>query len=179
MVIEAKLIRLTNKIAIQLYLMAESCTVCSSRARRPVWKLWIHPRIRHTDSYVPESVERLTKDVIFVGRLLSKTQIEDVYVPTGRCIIQQKRNMMFTTRTQLPHVSEFRCWYPLHCATSLHCYEASTQHCLLLISSNEETQGKLFGEWQALNYLLVTQGHTGFQCGGCAQPASAYLPMAC
>jgi hypothetical protein len=35
----AKLIRLTHKIAIQLYLMAESCTICSSRSRRPVRKL--------------------------------------------------------------------------------------------------------------------------------------------
>jgi len=36
---EAKLARLTYKIAIQLHLMAESCTICSSRSGRPVWKL--------------------------------------------------------------------------------------------------------------------------------------------
>jgi len=35
----AKLIRLTHKIAIQLHLVAESCTICSSRSRRPVRKL--------------------------------------------------------------------------------------------------------------------------------------------
>jgi hypothetical protein len=35
----AKLTRLTHKIAIQLHLMAESCTTCSSRSRRPVRKL--------------------------------------------------------------------------------------------------------------------------------------------
>jgi len=36
----AKLIRLTHKIAIQLYLGAESCTIiCSSRSRLPVRKL--------------------------------------------------------------------------------------------------------------------------------------------
>jgi hypothetical protein len=35
----AKLTRLTHKIAIQLHLMAESCTICSSRSRRPVRKL--------------------------------------------------------------------------------------------------------------------------------------------
>jgi hypothetical protein len=34
-----KLTRLTNKIEIQLYLVAESCTICSSRSRRPVRKL--------------------------------------------------------------------------------------------------------------------------------------------
>jgi hypothetical protein len=35
----AKLTRLTHKIAIQLHLVAESCTVCSSRCRWPVQKL--------------------------------------------------------------------------------------------------------------------------------------------
>jgi hypothetical protein len=35
----AKLTRLTHKIAIQLYLMAECCTIYSSRSRRPVRKL--------------------------------------------------------------------------------------------------------------------------------------------
>jgi hypothetical protein len=32
----AKLTRLTHKIAIQLYLVAESCTICSCHTRRPV-----------------------------------------------------------------------------------------------------------------------------------------------
>jgi hypothetical protein len=35
----AKLIRLTHKIAIQLHLVAESCTICGSCSRRPVRKL--------------------------------------------------------------------------------------------------------------------------------------------
>jgi len=39
MVTEAILIRLTHKIAIQVHLVAESCTICSSRSRRPVRKL--------------------------------------------------------------------------------------------------------------------------------------------
>jgi hypothetical protein len=34
----AKLTRLTHKIAIQLHLVAESCTICSSRSSRPVRK---------------------------------------------------------------------------------------------------------------------------------------------
>jgi hypothetical protein len=36
---EAQLTRLTHKIAIQLRLVAESCTICTSRSRRPVRKL--------------------------------------------------------------------------------------------------------------------------------------------
>jgi len=35
----AKLTRLTHKIVIQLHLVAESSTICSSRSRRPVRKL--------------------------------------------------------------------------------------------------------------------------------------------
>jgi len=35
----AKQTRLTHKISIHLHLMAESCTICSSRSRRPVRKL--------------------------------------------------------------------------------------------------------------------------------------------
>jgi hypothetical protein len=34
-----RLTRLTHKMAIELYLMAESSTSCSSRSRRPVRKL--------------------------------------------------------------------------------------------------------------------------------------------
>jgi len=34
-----KLTRLTHKVAIQLHLMAESRTICSSRFRQPVRKL--------------------------------------------------------------------------------------------------------------------------------------------
>jgi hypothetical protein len=40
----AKLTRLTHKIAMQLHLVAESCTICTSRSRRPARKFWIHPR---------------------------------------------------------------------------------------------------------------------------------------
>jgi hypothetical protein len=39
MVIGANLTRLTHKVAIQLHLVAESCTICSSRSRRLVRKL--------------------------------------------------------------------------------------------------------------------------------------------
>jgi hypothetical protein len=38
-VMAAKITRLTHKIAKQLNLVAESCTICSSRSRRPVRKL--------------------------------------------------------------------------------------------------------------------------------------------
>jgi hypothetical protein len=38
-VMAAKLTRLTHEIAIQLHLVAEGCTICSSRSRRPVRKL--------------------------------------------------------------------------------------------------------------------------------------------
>jgi len=40
----AKLTRLTHRMALQLHLMVESCTVCSSLSRRSVRKL-LHPHI--------------------------------------------------------------------------------------------------------------------------------------
>jgi hypothetical protein len=45
----AKRTRLTHKTVIQLHLVAESCTICSSCSRRPVRKLL------DTPSYVRES----------------------------------------------------------------------------------------------------------------------------
>jgi len=39
MVMAAKLARMTHRIAIQSYLVAERCTICSFRSRRPVRKL--------------------------------------------------------------------------------------------------------------------------------------------
>jgi hypothetical protein len=41
----AKLTRLTHKIEVQLHLVTESCTICSSRSRRPVRKILDNPRI--------------------------------------------------------------------------------------------------------------------------------------
>jgi len=38
-----KLTRLTHKIAIQFHLVAETCTIFSSRSRRPVRKLLVTP----------------------------------------------------------------------------------------------------------------------------------------
>jgi len=45
----AKLTRLANKIAIQLHLVAESSTICSSCSRQPVWK------VLDTPLYLPHS----------------------------------------------------------------------------------------------------------------------------
>jgi hypothetical protein len=42
-VLAEKLARLTHDMAIQLHLVAESCTICSSRLRRPVRKLLVTP----------------------------------------------------------------------------------------------------------------------------------------
>jgi len=47
----AKLTRLTHKIAIYLHVVAESCTICSSRSWRPVRK------ILDTPSYDTELVQ--------------------------------------------------------------------------------------------------------------------------
>jgi hypothetical protein len=42
-IMAAKLTRLTHRIAIQLHLVAESCTICSSSSRRPIRKFLFTP----------------------------------------------------------------------------------------------------------------------------------------
>jgi hypothetical protein len=62
----SKLTRLTHKITIQLHLVAESFTICSSRSRRPVRKLL------DTPSYVLiMRVEVLLKQLHFFPVFLS------------------------------------------------------------------------------------------------------------
>jgi hypothetical protein len=46
-VMAAKLTRMTDKIAIQQHLVAENCTICSFRSRRPVRKLLDTPSSSH------------------------------------------------------------------------------------------------------------------------------------
>jgi hypothetical protein len=48
----AKLTRLTHKIAIQLRLVVDNCTICSFRSRWPVREIWIHSRISLLPQYV-------------------------------------------------------------------------------------------------------------------------------
>jgi hypothetical protein len=66
----AKLTRLTHKIAIQLHLVAESCTIRSSLSRRPVRKL------SDTHSYVDLlSVESRTDDASFPRRFYDMIEL--------------------------------------------------------------------------------------------------------
>jgi hypothetical protein len=51
-VMATKLTRLTQKVAIQLHLVAESVTICSSRSRRPVLKLLDTPSYVVTYQYI-------------------------------------------------------------------------------------------------------------------------------
>jgi hypothetical protein len=79
-VLVAKLTRLTHKIAIQLHLVAQSCTICSSRCRRPVRKLlditFVDPRILNLCS-------RWRKVVSFTPRPLY-SQWKSYRYPLGR-----------------------------------------------------------------------------------------------
>jgi hypothetical protein len=54
----AKLTRLAHEIAIQLHLVAQNCTICSSRSRRPVRKLL------NTPSYMNNELGRMWKEVV-------------------------------------------------------------------------------------------------------------------
>jgi hypothetical protein len=61
-VMAAELTRLTHKIAIQLHLVAESCTVCSSRARRSVRELLDTPSYEFHLFVVEASVKFIWKE---------------------------------------------------------------------------------------------------------------------
>jgi hypothetical protein len=53
----AKLTRLIHKIAIQLYLITEICTICNSRSRRPVRKLLDTASYIHETEVEPETYD--------------------------------------------------------------------------------------------------------------------------
>jgi len=67
---EAKLIRLTHKIAIQLHLVAERYTICSSRFRRPVRLLLDTPSyyaVYHKD-FISEVRRLLSRLIVQISR---------------------------------------------------------------------------------------------------------------
>jgi hypothetical protein len=65
----AKLTRLTHKIEIQLRLVAESCTICSSRYKRPIRELLDKP------SYIKKRKERRLR--VFENRALGNIWTQD------------------------------------------------------------------------------------------------------
>jgi hypothetical protein len=75
----AKLTRLTHKIAIQLHLVAESYTICSSRSRRPVRKLFIQPCMcvteREREEYMDFTCPLLFKSGLFECHLTATVEI--------------------------------------------------------------------------------------------------------
>jgi hypothetical protein len=64
-----KLTRLTNKIAIQPHLVAKSCTICSSRSRRPVRKL------SDTLSYSKQALDTLSVKILPKGACSSPAPV--------------------------------------------------------------------------------------------------------
>jgi hypothetical protein len=67
----AKLTRLTHKIAIQLHLVAESYTICNSRSRRPVRKLFGYNLLKFASNII-EPINELT-DFMQIMYLILRT----------------------------------------------------------------------------------------------------------
>jgi hypothetical protein len=64
MIMATKLTRLTHKIAIQLYLVAENCTIRSSRSRQPVRRRISNVQIHITFKMMAnESLEKVNVKV--------------------------------------------------------------------------------------------------------------------
>jgi hypothetical protein len=105
----AKLTRLTHKIAIKLHLVAESCTILSSRSRRPVRKLLDTPsyaqsctvfifsclKFRELRALCIASVRGAQWDIVFVRlqpfRGLSLNSVLDDGRPAGALCLGVKR----------------------------------------------------------------------------------------
>jgi hypothetical protein len=75
----AKLTRLVHKIAIQLLLVAESCTICTSLSRRPVRKLLDTPSWSCVSKIVSQSKYRahicLPRISVIQKNLTNKTMV--------------------------------------------------------------------------------------------------------
>jgi hypothetical protein len=74
----AKFTGLTHKIAIQLHLVAESCTICSSRSRRPVRKLLDTPSYVGEDQYLKH-----WRDVILTIFSISSSTLLNLIIGFG------------------------------------------------------------------------------------------------
>jgi hypothetical protein len=76
-----KLTRLFHKIAIQLHLVAESCTICNSRSRRPVRKLLDTPS--YHDYFESQSLKAKMKNCTRWDRMQEVLEIfYDAYFPS-------------------------------------------------------------------------------------------------
>jgi hypothetical protein len=92
-VMAAKLLRLTHKIAIQLHLVAHSCTICSSRSRWPVRELLDTPS--YPCSALNESVCHLFSMQIMTFRIFSHHTFN--VLP----MVQYSRDSSVSTATEL------------------------------------------------------------------------------
>jgi hypothetical protein len=113
-VMAAKLTRLTHKIPIQLYLVAESCTICSSCSRRPVRKLLdTHSYICKTKNSIQVNIfisilqqHLISQDVSFLEVLLPKLH-KNSYMSYARYMHRQSQNFWFNyhnnIRWKAPH----------------------------------------------------------------------------
>jgi hypothetical protein len=101
---EAKLTRLTHEIATQLRLVAESCTICSSRSRRPVRKLL------DTPSYVTLNYNKITKKFKMTANGLAEEHLRKARkrnalgAGSGICYICSKNIPYMPTLTNSAHL---------------------------------------------------------------------------
>jgi alkaline phosphatase len=79
-----KLTRMTHIIAIQLQLVAESCTICSSRSRRPVRKLL------DTHSYIgPSPTEKSKSNEVFERKRIWNISFRSCFHLQTYCVDSQ------------------------------------------------------------------------------------------
>jgi hypothetical protein len=99
-VMAAKLTRLTHKIAIQLHLVAESCTICSCRSRLPVGKLLDTPSYTMVTPLYEKLLQFCFKDTVFriCFMLSTKFVIEVTACSSWFTVIKLKLMYLFMLR---------------------------------------------------------------------------------
>jgi hypothetical protein len=106
---ESKLTRLTHKIAIQLHLVAEGYTICSSRSRRPVRKLLDTPSYSHFHS--PFTLSLLGQNIRFVYQMELWTPLT-VYVKIQKMAVTELIPYWLLCETSIDTSSWYRILLP-------------------------------------------------------------------
>jgi len=82
----AQLTRLTHKVVIQLHPVAQNCTICSSRSRRPVRKLLDTPSCYH-DTVHRYSYQQVCrgKAKLTLSRCMKTVIVKTIVTRLARC----------------------------------------------------------------------------------------------
>jgi hypothetical protein len=120
----AKLTRLTHKIAVQLHLMAECCTICSSRSRRPVRKLLDTPLYFVPSAFTPRPISLPHSNSLCVPFNLNPSWFSRLLFmafPKGKLKVMTIKHILVTEHSeQEMHQTSIYCRFRSHTHFNYH-----------------------------------------------------------